>query len=236
MKYLFLVPALFLITNSFGQDAEIVTNSSSNYGAAEINSSSTNGLWIKNSSVAEDMEGSSYLFKNWLNNAIVYDIAGKRYNLPNCNFNIESNRIEAQLDDVKGKIFAFNTRDISKVEINNKVFIKKNTNKGTNQLVEVLQQGEQTVLFKAYDISISKATINPMTQQKMGKDKIVVKSNYYFEKNNKVEEIKLKKSVLMSLMDDKKSEVKSYMKENDLSITKEQDLIQILDYYNTLIK
>ncbi|MBU2939404.1 hypothetical protein KO494_07610 [Lacinutrix sp. C3R15] len=234
MKYLFLLPVLLLITNSFSQDAEIVTNGSSSYGNSEINGASTNGLWIKNASVVNDMEGSSYLFENWNNNAIIYDLSGKSYNLPNCNFNIESNRIEAQLDDVKDKIFAFNTRDITKVEINNKVFLKKNTTKGNNRLVEVLQEGDKTTLFKAYDISITKATVNPMTQQKMGKDKIVIQTKYYVEKANKTQPIKLKKAVLMEVMVDKKNEVKTYIKENKLSITKEQDLIEILNYYNTL--
>lgn len=234
MKNIFLFFALFSIISLFSQEGEIVNTGNSGFGSIQISGGAGNGVWIKNSTVANDIDGSYYLFNNWFNNAIIYDLSNKAYNLPNCNFNIESNSVEAQLDDVKDKIYAFNSGDIIKVEFGNRLFVKKNSNKGANQLLEVIHEGEKMSVYKEYESSISKATVNPMTLQKMGKDKVVIKSNYYVEKDGKIEEFKLKKSSLLNLMANKKNEVKSFIKENKLSTSKDEDLAKIFQYFNTL--
>lgn len=237
MRKLLLLPILLSITMLFSQESQIIstgTSGSDMLGSNQIIAGSSNGVWIRNSSVVNELEGTYYLFENWKNRAIVYDLNNKAYNLPNCNFNIESNSVEAQLDEVKDEIFAFNSRDIQKVEFGDQLFVKKNSNKGSNQLLEVIHQGEKMALYKEYETSILKASVNPMTLKKIGKDKIVKNSIYYIEKTNKLEEIKIKKSTVLNLMGDKKNEIKSYIKENKLSLSEDIDLSKIFQYYNTL--
>lgn len=61
-------------------------------------------------------------------------------------------------------------------------------------------------------------------------------TEYYFQKDgvNRMDEIKLKNSQLLKLIDEpKKSELKQFLKENELNIKNEQDLIKVFDYLNS---
>jgi len=201
---------------------------------ANDNMNTNSGFWITTVS-SGDMDGSSYLYHNWINRGQIYDSTGKGYNIPNCNFNISSNRIEALLnEDSAEKVFVFNTRDLKKVRIGLKTFVNKNIDKGPNYLLEVIQEGDKIALYKSHKTVVIVAEVNPMTKQKMGKDKITIENSYYVEKNGKIEEVKMKKSNLLKLMSNKKREVNSFMKENKINTSKEADLFKTFQYYNTL--
>jgi len=61
-------------------------------------------------------------------------------------------------------------------------------------------------------------------------------TEYYFQKEgvNRMDEIKLKNNQLIKLFEDpKKSELKVFLKENELNIKEEQDLIKVFDYLNS---
>jgi len=61
-------------------------------------------------------------------------------------------------------------------------------------------------------------------------------TEYYFQKDgvNRMDEIKLKNNQLIKLFDEpKKSELKTYLKENELNIKDESDLIKVFDYLNS---
>ncbi|WP_452228677.1 MULTISPECIES: hypothetical protein [unclassified Lacinutrix] len=201
---------------------------------ANDNMNTNSGFWIT-TTTSGDMNGSSYLYENWINRGEIYDATGKGYNIPNCNFNISSNRIEALLnEDSAEKVFVFNTRDLKKVRIGLKTFVNKNIDKGQNYLLEVIQEGDKIALYKSHSTLVIVAEVNPMTNQKMGKDKMTVENSYYAEKNGKIQEVKMKKSNLLKLMSNKKREVNSFIKENKISTSKEADLFKIFQYYNTL--
>ncbi|MDO6597891.1 hypothetical protein Q4512_13275 [Oceanihabitans sp. 2_MG-2023] len=235
MKKLIFIALFMSVTISFAQSSTtILPDGGGNNGSDIQNINGRSGFWI-NSTISSDLEGTFYLYNNWINRAEVHDVSGKGYNIPNCNFNVKFNRIEALLDNDKtGKVFAFNNRDLTKVKIGRKSFVKKSIDKGQSYLLEVVHEGKEIALFKAYSPTITTTRINPMTQQKMGKDKIDITSSYYVEKNGEIEAIKIKKSSVLKLMANKKEAVKSFIKENKLSVSEDADLFKIFQYYDTL--
>ena len=60
-------------------------------------------------------------------------------------------------------------------------------------------------------------------------------TEYYFQKDgvDRMDEIKLKNSQLLKLIDaSKKADLKQFLKDNDLNIKNEQDLVQVFGYLN----
>lgn len=194
------------------------------------------GKWVKDPKKNTIDKGSNYLFPTWIQNAIVYDLNGKAYKLANCNFNVKLNRLEAILDDEStvDNIFAFNTKDISKLKIGTKQFVKKDIKGLSNQLVEVIQQGKKLTLYKGYTTSVKEAKTNPMTLQKMGEDAILKHDAYFVESNSSIHKVKLKTSAILSFMEDENKEMKTFIKTNKLSVKEDADLAKIFIHYNSL--
>ena len=233
-KTLGLIFSLFHLTILFSQEDLSKRTTDLQF---DINSKKTvtNKIWYTNSIISNDLEGSRYLFENWNNEAVIYDLDDKGYKLSNCNFNVVDNKLEALVDNTIDKVYVFNSTELSKIRINNKIFVNKKLNIDNSLLLlEVVQIGKNVSLFKLYNTSISLAPLNPMTQKRIGNDKIHVHSIYYIEKDNKLKEINLKKSSILNQMSDKKDLVKIFIKENKLSVAEDEDLCKIFNYYNTL--
>ena len=241
MKKIFLVLGVFSTIFSFAQSTEIIgtgSSASNMYGGVQVRAGSNNGVWIKSSSTKTKVQGSYYLFNNWLNTASFYLLGNEGYKVPKVNFNVRFNRFEANMsnDASKDSIFAFNSQSIKKVVIGNKTFVKKQVEgKGSNYFLEVIEDGDQVTLLKSFNASVIPGTINPMTQQKMKADKIEIKSSYYIERDGDLEEVKLKKSTIMKLMSDKKDKIKGFLNENNISFKKDADIKKIFHYYNSII-
>ncbi|MDY0780046.1 hypothetical protein [Tenacibaculum sp. IB213877] len=197
------------------------------------------GKWIKNNNKKLDIEGTTYLFNKWNNVVVINSYDGKQYKLRDVNFNLKTNGIEAKLsDNTQDSVFIFNSGSINYFSINNKKFVKKIIVKEKNSFfVEELNNDEKLKLFKYYQIGIIQGSFNPMTQKKTSNDKFEKKVAYYIEENNKekkLKEIRLSRSYALQYMKDRKSEIKSFVKKNNLSYRKEKDFIRMINYYNSL--
>jgi len=98
---------------------------------------------------------------------------------------------------------------------------------------EVLADGNSP-LFKKVNISVKKADYNVTLNMGSRDDKILKNSTYYFADGNRVSEIPGSKKKFLQLLKSKADEVESYMDENGLSIKKEEELVAIFKYYNSL--
>ncbi|MBU2939403.1 hypothetical protein KO494_07605 [Lacinutrix sp. C3R15] len=234
MKKLLLITLLLCANFIFSQQSAsiILNHDADNYGGFNMN----NGVWVKSKQTETDLVGSNYLFKNWLNKAVVYDTEDKGYKLPNCNFNIQYNRFESNLSDASiDSVFSFDSRTINKFVIANKTFLKKKVDgKGSNYFMELIALGSEFTLYKAYSSKIVYAQVNPMTSQKLGNDMIKISEEYYTEKDGVLTPFKQKKSVILNLMASKKKQIKTFIKENKLSVSNEADLHKIFNYYHSL--
>lgn len=239
MKKLLLFVGLFSVTLSFSQKSEIISNGASStnmYGGVSVSTGPNKGVWIKSHPSETKVEGSNYLFSSWTNMASIYTADNKGYKIPKVNFNVKFNRFEANLSEgSKDSIFAFNSKSIDKVVLDNHEFVRREVKgKGSNYFLELIQQGDKISLLKSYSADIIPGTVNPMTQQKLKEDTIKINSSYYIDRDGALEEIKLKKSTVLKLMSDKKDELKSFLTENKLSFKEDNDIKKIFGYYNSI--
>lgn len=97
-----------------------------------------------------------------------------------------------------------------------------------NQFVQVLTEGKIS-LYKS-DIKL----LSELNEINRGVVQSFSKSSRYFAlKNNSIELIKLNKNEILALVGDKEKEVSAFISKYKLSFKKEQDIIAIVDYYNT---
>ena len=146
MKKLFLLVGLFSVTFAFSQKSEILStgtsaSNTSMYGGNSIATGTNNGIWIRSHPSKTKVEGSNYLFNNWANMASIYTIDKKGYKIPKVNFNVMFNRFEANLSEgSKDSIFAFNSKSIDKVVVDNHEFVRKSVEgKGSNYFLELIK-------------------------------------------------------------------------------------------------
>lgn len=98
---------------------------------------------------------------------------------------------------------------------------------------EVLVDGEAP-LFKKVSITVKKADYNVTLSMGSRDDKILKNSSYYLADGNVIAEIPGSKKKFLQLMKGKSNEVESYMDTNNLSIKKEEELVAICKYYNSI--
>jgi hypothetical protein len=98
---------------------------------------------------------------------------------------------------------------------------------------EVLVDGNNP-LFKKVNISVKKADYNVTLAIGSRDDKILKNTNYYLVDGTNAYEIPGNKKKFLQLLKSKADEVESYMDSNGLSIKKEEELVLICKYYNSL--
>lgn len=104
----------------------------------------------------------------------------------------------------------------------------------TNGFYEVLSKGD-VLLLKKYEAIIKPPTFNPALN--IGeKDYIFAKNeSFYYAKKRNIEKIKPKKSLFLDdIMVNRKSEIDKYFSINDLNLKKENDLVKLFEFYNSL--
>jgi len=98
---------------------------------------------------------------------------------------------------------------------------------------EVLVDGNSP-LFKKMNVSIKKADYNVILSVGSRDDKILKNATYYLAEGTSAYEIPGSKKKFLQLLKSKADDVESYMDSNGLSIKKEEELILICKYYNSL--
>lgn len=101
-------------------------------------------------------------------------------------------------------------------------------------LLEVLADGKKPLL-KRTTIYIKKPDYNVAMSVGSRDETVYQQKDLYVSTNNTLSKIKSKKDLLNSLQDQKEL-VESYIKDQQLNVKKEKDLIRALDFYNTQFK
>ena len=196
------------------------------------------GSWVSSKVVDKGIEGSEYLYEMWQPKGVITAVDGKQYVVPFMNFNARLNRFAAYLPSKEKKMngftqdstYLFNSSGILKVKLSN----KKEFIKFSDKFFEVVFSSKDFSLLKLYKASIKPAQLNPLTHQKIGKDKMLIKYSYYLKKGT-LEEFRLKSKTVLNLLENQKAKVKSFIKENKLSLKREKDLVKIFNYYYSLL-
>ncbi|HTE29728.1 MAG TPA: hypothetical protein VK666_05095 [Chryseolinea sp.] len=99
---------------------------------------------------------------------------------------------------------------------------------------EVLVDGKAP-LFKRTRITMKKADYNEALSIGSRDDKILKETEYYISQSAAVNLLPGTKKKFVTVFPAKRSEVEKFIDDNDLSVKKELDLVQIFKYYNSLV-
>ncbi|NAS14404.1 hypothetical protein [Poritiphilus flavus] len=95
-------------------------------------------------------------------------------------------------------------------------------------------KGEAVLLFKP-EIKLRKGRVPNTSYDRYVPPTYIDISSYYLKMGDEpARKIRLKKKDLVQALKSKKDSVLVYIKESDLKLSKEQDVIKLLNYYNTL--
>ncbi|TYP98064.1 hypothetical protein C7447_103232 [Tenacibaculum adriaticum] len=177
------------------------------------------------------VEGTPYLFKNWLNSMAITASDGKNYTIPNSNYDALSDSFVAEIS--KDSVYRFNDSGVDYIFLKG-IKYKKYKLDGKNNFYAILFDGERISMLKRYISEIKEGKVNRMTGAKITKNKYILKEKYYVYKNRKLTKIKLKKKQILNLLKDKKQNVKKFVLNKDLSYSKEEDILKIFEYYNSI--
>lgn len=184
--------------------------------------------------------GDTYLSTQWKRSVILLYQNNKLLEGFSIRYDIKADEI-----DVKGrsevkvlegrKVKSFMWMDSSRTEpyyfINAKDF--KEDGVPMTGFFEVLVDGNSP-LFKKVNISIKKADYNVTLSTGSRDDKILKSPSYYLVDGSSVAEIPGSKKKFLQLLKSRADEVESYMDDNNLSVKKEEELMAICKYYNSL--
>jgi len=109
---IYLTISLFLVCNFlFAQyDVDIIGNQ---------DITNTSGLWVINKKINNNIKGSYLLFEGSNNFGIISTNQGRRFKVPNLNYNVKQDQIEAKIS--KDSVFIFDPGKIDIVEIDNRL-------------------------------------------------------------------------------------------------------------------
>lgn len=186
--------------------------------------------------------GDTYLDTHWKNSSILLYEDEKliegfpiRYDIMTDEVEVKSKKGIKVLKGIKIKSFVW-VDSVTKVPdyfVNAKDF-KDESNVPYNGFFQVLTEGSLPLLKKT-EIDIKKADYNIQFNVGSQDDKILKKNEFYTLKDKQVIELPSSKKKVIALFGDKSEAMEVFIKENDLSITKGDQLKIIFEHYNSLV-
>ena len=181
------------------------------------------------------VDGSPYLYESWNNGSKIY-YKDKIYSLESLNYNIYADQFEAKISS--DTVFVFNSENVKKVVIKNKVFTRYHRlDSQNNGYYEELVDFDGYRILRKYNTKIKDGATNPLTKIKLSNDELIKFETYYiFNMNNdSLIEIKLKKSTFEVLFEKNKlNELNKFIKGNNLKYNEINDIVRIIGHYNSL--
>ncbi len=186
-------------------------------------------------------EGNVYLDDNWhfgnfaMNGTPLYEGFQLRYDLQHQNLEIKVDGqikvcVVSILDEFYfiGKSTTLNSHFISLNNIENSFII------GHKGIVKILVD-DKVKLYKNYFLETQKANYSPTTDTGSRNNKIIKKSSYYLDDNNTIVKLSTSLKKSKAVFGTYFSKVEKYAKKNKLKLKNEQEMIALVNYYNTLL-
>lgn len=95
---------------------------------------------------------------------------------------------------------------------------------------QVLLDGKTKLLFKRYKTLVESKDFNSATSTKTFSED----SGYYFFKGGTIKRIRPSRKEFLEILKDKEEQIKDYQKKEIIDYKKNQDLIKLVEYYNSL--
>lgn len=188
------------------------------------------------------MEGSFYLNENWLTGDFTITNSDKLYKNFPLRYDLKNQLLEIENND-QTKICTLPVlRTFSYRNHNNEIESYINTeliddaNKILPKSIAQVLYEDKLMLIGVPYVEVKDPTYVPAIDMGNRNQKILKKIDYYVINNARAHKItgsSFKKNE--GIFGNKKSDVENYIKENRLKFNKEDDLVKIFDYYNSLI-
>ncbi|MGQ8337904.1 hypothetical protein ACUNWD_15245 [Sunxiuqinia sp. A32] len=187
----------------------------------------------RNKLAYEDIKGSPYLQEDFIEGLIIINDSSLYKGVP-MRYNVYNEIIE--FEHPNGTILEIDNPDqFREYIINDQAFIYHTlakTNKNEKGFYEVLVSGKLT-LAKKYNIEL-KDPLPPQAYKDAKPAEFSFKPSYYYIiKGNQISEVSNEKNLLEAISSNQNN-IKSYIKKNKLKVKKEDDLKNIIEYYNSL--
>ena len=178
-------------------------------------------------------KGTIYLFDNWEKSAVVHKVLDDKFLVKRVNFNLNKISFDAKISESED-VLSFSFDGIDKIEIDNKVF-KNILHKKSNRIFEIFYSDDNVKFMKGFDIKLIKASKDPMVNRP--NDKYVKSESYYLMIKGVITKIKLKKKAIYKTLELNKGDISNmdtFIKSTSISLKKEEDIIKLLTYLNTI--
>lgn len=188
----------------------------------------------------EAPKGSVYLFDDFLKSTVILRdssiVSEFRINL-----NLYSKQIEFLNED---QVAILNYSKIDKFYVNDngrKEFFTSCPNLliqypdlGDCSFVNILYEGKKATLIDKVTLDMVPSNYNLALNAGNSYDTYYVKHNYYILKDGKALIIRLSKSSILFVLNDKRKELSNFIADNDLNLKNKGHVIEVLKYYNNL--
>lgn len=224
-KALFVLLVILTSTVLYAQDWSLEVNDIRDYHRM-INQ----GSKVTNSYA--DIEGSPYFFEDFRKGSVITK-NGKKYN-GEFRYDLYADQIEFKLD---GDVYWIANPELMEyIKIEDKLFVyydKDLTDSKQGFYYQVLVMGECKLLYRK-GINLKEAEpAKPYVDPKPATF-IDRKPLYYIQKGIAYPQKVSKKGDLLENLSDKKQEVSAFIKKNKISATNKDELIDLIEYYNSL--
>lgn len=172
--------------------------------------------------------GTNYLFDDWKNKCIIVTNDNNKYVIRNVNLNIKRNTFEAKIDG--DSLFIFNFNNIKRFEINEKSY-KNYYWDDDNRVYQVIFESPDFTIIKGFKITEVVGSANPMLNR--SRDKLIRKEFIFLKTDDGIVPFRLAKSKILKLFVDdegKRQKLQDYVRSNNLSYKKEEDVQQMLEF------
>ncbi|VXB48423.1 conserved exported hypothetical protein [Flavobacterium sp. 9AF] len=225
MKNAFIYLLLLISSSVFSQNKKESENSI-NFTTQITGNLLSNGIWMPKMNENEVIEGSKYLFDNEYDDYIVTDLKGNKFQISNLNYDLVNKQLFTKVSN--DSIFIYNLDNLDFITHNNKQYKIYQ-----NEVFLMLFKNNQNTLLKHFFASVQNAVINPMTKEVISPKKYVLHLKYKLITKDKLVVFKLnKKSVLDLFPFDSKDKLLEFVKQKNLSFSKEEDIVSILKFMN----
>lgn len=208
---------------------------------ANINRGSLSGMGVQyndGSYINEkgnNIKGTPLLFDNW-NYGTVWLVTGEKYDSMQVKYDLYSDRLIVLINDTE---YEFNT-GVSSFRITDsvtrKVLLYRNgfdpiSSFSRQSFYQVLYDGKTKLLLKIRKKIVSDITSTPGVKARSFEDE----KNYFFvTSKGELKKIKKKNIDILDMLDDKREQLKKMVSEQKLKLNKDEEIIQLLHYYDSL--
>ncbi|MFP2996183.1 hypothetical protein ABN763_09730 [Spongiivirga sp. MCCC 1A20706] len=186
---------------------------------------------------AEDFQGSPYTNNEFQSTILSYEgekvgTIFYRYNALNEEVEIKQNNLPTEGIRALGRDKKINII-VENKPMSFKTFVDKKNNTLNGYLISLVN-GKKYELFKRINVKFTEGSASPNSFVKASPSRFSHFIEYYIQEKgvNRIDEIPLKNRKMVALLKNKEDGLKSYLSDNKLDISKENDLIKVVNHLN----